>query len=99
MDERIFNFGFVVCRKIHGGVITVCFCSRDIELGLDESLGLLHHVLSTLTASHRGILCPSRGGTPCLISPALAPPLPGGARTSCPWRGTARWQQTARHEL
>ena len=48
MDERIFHFGFVVCSKIHGGVITVCFCSRDIEQDLDEALGLLHNVISTL---------------------------------------------------
>jgi hypothetical protein len=62
MDERIFNFGFVVCREVHGGVIPVCFCSRDIEQNFDQSLGLLHNVLSvegSVTSFSKISLCRS----------------------------------------
>src|SRR5262249_689471 len=62
MDENIFNFGFVICCKIHGGVITVCFCSRNIEQDLDESLGLFHYVLSVggaITSFSKMSLCKS----------------------------------------
>src|SRR5262245_53282271 len=31
------------------------------------------------------------------LPPAIAPPLPGTARRSCPWHGTARWRQRVQY--
>src|SRR5512145_2422992 len=66
MDQSLFNFRFVVYSEIHGGVITVCFRSRDIEKDLNEALGLIHNVLSTLHANGIWVpaffpICPVRG--------------------------------------
>jgi hypothetical protein len=65
------------------------------------SLGFLHsfYYSPTLGLAHGPSVTPGQCGDLIMLSrallthpPAPAPPPPGVARRSCPWRGTSRWQ-------
>src|SRR5438093_5273 len=66
-----------------------CFCSKR---SLNLAVMRLRSAMMTLLSSEV-----FRFGTPGFTPSALAQPRPEGARTSCPWCGIGRGQQSVRY--